>query len=53
MKPERRRQSCSGFFIVNLGHANTCFDCFHWSGDNDHQANTVVKDIDPVDSLLN
>ena len=28
-EPERRRQSFSGLFILNLGHSNMCFHCFH------------------------
>ena len=29
-EPEQYQQSCSGFFLANLGHANPCSDHFHW-----------------------
>ena len=43
----RRRQSCSGFFIVNLGHAMLTLVLTVSNSDNDHQANNIEKDIDP------
>ena len=40
-------ESCSGFFIVNLGHAMLTLVSTVSNSDNDHQANNIEKDIDP------
>ena len=45
-EPERRRQSCSCFFFLNIGHASSCCTSTVSASRNDHQVNTVVKDID-------